>query len=110
MQKIVELYLNRDVVVRSNLSGVWMGRVVAVEPAENALWRVALGEGYKVHGWQRTAATSGLAHRGPGEGSRICTPTEGQLIGDACEIILATPAAMRQLRSLPVWDFPTAGV
>jgi hypothetical protein len=81
------------VVIRSNMSGVWMGMLMGSD-LENRV--VALDEAYRLWRWKTPAGVSvssvailGLAE---GEGS-IVEPPVGVIVCDVIEIIKATKAA-----------------
>ena len=92
-------------VIRSDQSGVWVGKVVERQVLPNARSVVKLADAYKVHAWSNTAATSGLAIQGPGEGSRICEPVEVAEVGDVCEVLQCTAQAVKRLKAIDPWRF-----
>lgn len=110
MQQALDKLNGKHVVLRSNMSGVWMGRLVASEVTSGALFTAVLEEGYKIHAWSSTAATSGLSIHGPGKGSRVCEPVaEESVVGDNCEILACTPKAVRAVREIKKWAYDENG-
>lgn len=90
------------VVVRSNRSGVWLGKLAKQEPGVAEGITVTLTDARKAHYWVGAAATSGLALRGPKAGSRICEPVEA-VVADCCEIIVASDVAVAAWKEIPSW-------
>ena len=64
---------------------------------------VILADAMKCHGWAKTAATSGLACRGPGEGSRICEPVEMAYVHGGFEILLCSKEAILRFNEIEKW-------
>lgn len=95
--KIAEELVGKHVVVRSNMSGVWLGKLVAAE-GETRLLRDAR----RAWSWEGAASCSGLAMKGP-DGGRICEPVEIALIGNVCETLLATDEAVKRWESVEAW-------
>lgn len=88
--------VGQNVVVRSSVSGVWMGRLDAASAHD-----VYLTGARRL--WQWTGATecSGLAVYGPGGGK--IGPAVSVVVHDAAEVLEATDAAMGRLAAVPVW-------
>lgn len=75
------------VVVRSNMSGVWIGALAGLNGDS-----VTLTDARKIWSWQGANTTSHLALTGPGKGSRIAPPVTVAVFG-VCEVITATEEA-----------------
>lgn len=97
--------LNEFVVIRSNEDGVWMGFLRSVESSTRARCTVRLEEASLIRSWSETAATAGLAVRGPGKGSNVSMPVEQKICGDVIGICLATKAARKRVLEIEKWDF-----
>lgn len=99
MEILLEGVIGEWVVVRDNLSGVWLGRL---HSATGSACRLA--EARKCWWWDRgTGETSALAARGPRGDSKIGPQVETTLLFQLCEINLATPEAVAAWRATPVW-------
>jgi hypothetical protein len=92
--------VGRNVIVRSNLSGVWWGRLVRVSGAT----AVSLEGARRIWYWASGAGScSALALRGcDAAGSKIEGPVS-VTISETIEIVTTTPEADAVLASLPVW-------
>lgn len=95
--RIAEELIGKNVVVRSNMSGVWLGTLAAAEGDSRLLKNAR-----RAWSWEGAASCSGLATTGP-EGGRICEPVEIALIGDVCETLLATDEALKRWESIEAW-------
>jgi len=85
------------VVVRSNGSGVWLGRLEARSGDE-----VTLAEARRAWRWEGAATCSGLATRGP-SGGRITEPVEVVIVLGVCEVLLATDTAVARWEAVKPW-------
>lgn len=92
--------IGKQVLVRSHMAGVWFGTLEACEGnPEN--FSVTLAQAAKVWSWEGAAATSGLALRGPGAGSKVCEDVNLAVVGGCCEILTTAPAATKAFKNLP---------
>ena len=88
--------MERFVIIRSNMSGVWFGRLLE----ETAQTRV-LDRARKIYDWEGALSTSDLACSGP-TGGRILRPvklTLDRAPGDEC--IDCSEEAVRVFQALP---------
>jgi hypothetical protein len=98
--------MGRLVLVRSDQSGVWAGKLDGVNrPSDSDKGvDVVLLNAAKIHWWEGAAATSGLAVRGPGEGSRIAPDVEVAAVHGCCEVLLCTSQAADVIASFKRWE------
>ena len=101
---LIKKLMGKKIIARSNQSGVWMGTLMDAKENEKEGYDVVLDDAIKCHGWSHTAATSGLACRGPGEGSRICDPVESSYVFGAFEILLITKEAEKRFDEIEKWN------
>ena len=94
--------IDRIVLVRSNMSGVWIGTLQHAAAGHDGV-DVLLSGASKIHYWEGAEATSGLALRGPGEGSRVCEELDTAIVSGCCEVLLCAPAAAERLHDLVRW-------
>jgi len=98
--------MGRMVLVRSDQSGVWAGKLEGVNrPSDSDKGvDVVLNNAAKIHWWEGAAATSGLAVRGPGAGSRIAPDVEVAAVYGCCEVLLMTSQATDVIASIERWE------
>ena len=89
--------IDRHVVVRSSPSGVWFGVLAAAEGST-----VALRSARRAWSWEGAGSCSSLATRGP-SGGRIEGPVDLAIVGEVCEILSASDAAIVRWAEVPVW-------
>ena len=91
--------MDRFVIIRDNMAGVFVGTLVR---HEGKSW--TLTSSRKVHYWTKAAAVEGIASFGPGPGSRVCPirvpPVSGE---DLVQILDITGTEHDALMGLPVW-------
>ena len=90
----------RHVVFRSNMSGVWFGRLVKSADARVRVLRDAR----RAYEWEGALTCSELASKGPGAGSRICGVVRRVQIqrADGDELLDVTPEAVKAWTASPV--------
>ena len=99
-----KIFIDKYVIARSNQSGVWFGKIKEMKKNKNEGWDIIISDAMKCHGWENTAATSGLAYAGPGEGSRICQPLNTGLVDGAFEILICTKQSIQQFFDIKKWE------
>ena len=91
--------MDRFVLIRDNMAGVFVGTLIA---HSGKSW--ALASSRKIHYWTKAAAVEGIASFGPGPGSRVCPlrvpPVGGE---ELVQIIDLTAEEAAALMALPVW-------
>lgn len=92
-----EKFIGNKVVIRSNMSGVHYGTLVAIE-GDTA----GLTDCRRVWSWRGAGSCSGLAAFGPKEGN-IAAPVD-IVVKDVCEVILASPEADAAFAAIAVWN------
>jgi hypothetical protein len=100
-QQIGETLINRTVLIRDNMAGVYVGTLAGIDVAEDS---AVLLEARQVWNWEGAAATPGIAARGiRHSGSRV-GPVVGMItFGEVCAAILCTTEGAESVMSAPVW-------
>ena len=86
--------MSKQVIVRSNMSGVWFGTLML----RGKSGTVTLTKARRLWSWENadgTGSCSVLALTGPGKGSRIDPEVPRVVIGEFVEIIDASEAAIK---------------
>lgn len=89
--------IDKPVVIRSSLSGVWLGTLVSREGDV-----VRLRDARRAWYWQGAASCSGLATRGP-SGGKICEPVPTAVVHGVIEALSATPEAVERWKAVAPW-------
>jgi len=89
--------LEKNVVVRSSDSGVWMGHLLSADGDA-----VLLRDARRIWSWQGAASCSGLALTGPSSG-KIPGPVKLAVVHRCCEVLLATDEAVDRLSAIEEW-------
>lgn len=84
-------------VVRSHLSGVWLGTVTATDSKG-----VVLADARRAYSWTGAATCSGLATHGP-SGGKITAPVGTVTIAEVIEVVDTTGAARDRWAAVPSW-------
>lgn len=96
---MLKQFIDKYVIVRSNLAGVFFGKVKYIENTT-----VILEETRKIYAWSGAATVSQIAVTGVSKSSRITCKTHGlHLVNDIVELIEATPSAVKNLQEVPEW-------
>ena len=90
--------IGKHVVVRSSPSGVWMGRLDAVDGRS-----VRLIDARRACNWSGAASCSGLAVQGPSPSSTFPSAVAVAIVHECCEILAATPAAVARWQAVAPW-------
>ena len=94
--------IGSQVLVRSSPSGVWVGRLVAVESGADGLERVTLADARRIWSWSGAGSCSGLAAHGPREG-RIAPAVSEAVISSVCERLAVSHAAAARYAEIQPW-------
>lgn len=90
------------VIVRSQMSGVWLGRMESYGAAPGGPSSVVLSEARRAWRWQGAGSCSGLASQGP-SGGRIAAPLRVR-IAETVEVVGPVSAeALARWAAVPVW-------
>lgn len=89
-------FVPRRVVVRSHLSGVWFGTLVAKNGTE-----LTLTNARRFYSWSGALTVATIATSGAGSASRLCAPVN-TIISDFVEINDASDEAVKALEALPI--------
>jgi hypothetical protein len=93
---LLQDYQDGMVVARSNISGVWFGRLKGWEGAH-----VRLATARRAWAWEGAGDCSVLAAIGPTGGN--IGPEVDTVVFDCCEVIKATDVAIKAWDRVPVW-------
>ena len=91
----------KNVIVRSNQSGVWFGRLVSAVGTPDGYERVELAGARRIWSWEGAGSCSGLAAHGPRAGK--IAPAVDAVVSGVCERLAAAPAAVKAFAAIPEW-------
>ena len=95
--KLYEGMYNKMVIIRSDKSGVWFGRLQHVEGHD-----ARIQDARRVYYWEGAGSCSGLAASGPSSG-KICEPLKAVVVVDFCECLEADDIAIDRFAKVSPW-------
>lgn len=95
-----ENLIEKTVIIRSNMAGVFFGTL-----AEQNVNEVTLNNARKIYYWSGAACVEEISQNGIKnlEESRITMEVESIVIFDVCQILLCTDQAVENLKSAKAW-------
>jgi len=104
VMNILETLLNKQVIVRSHMAGVYFGTLVDAQLCDARSPHALLRNVRKIWSWDGANCLSDIALGGVQKPSRIAPPLEWSVIFDVIEILPLSDAAARNLYAQPFWS------
>lgn len=95
-------YIGRYVIVRSDLAGIFVGKLEIAESVGN-IQNVLLLKMRHIDWWEGAMNLMEMSLTGVVEGSRVTQEVESGLILGCCEVLPLTDAAQKYIYNQPLW-------